>query len=689
MGKFGMLLNTIRILLIVSAALVLASLAVAQPQHGFNLVPMPSSVQAGVGQLPVDRSFSVAITGIRDARLERGVVRFVAEFSRQTGMLLQQKPVGSANPTLLIHAVHGSEKAQKLSEDESYELAISESGAKLTATNPLGVLHGLETFLQLVETTTNGFAVPVVTIKDRPRFAWRGLLIDVGRHFIPLDVLKRNLDGMAAVKMNVLHWHLYDNEGFRVESKRFPRLQEAGSDGQYYTQAEIREFVAYAHDRGIRIVPEFEMPGHSRSLFAGYPELASGPGPYRIEPGGVDAVMDPTREETYKFIDKLIGEMAGLFPDDYFHIGGDEVNGSQWDANPKIQAFMHSHGMKSNQDLQAYFNQRLQKILNKHHKIMMGWDEVMHPDLPKSVVVQSWRGQQSLATAAQQGYRSLLSFGYYLDLMWPASRHYAVDPMSGAAASLNPEEKNRIIGGESCMWSEWVTPENIDSRIWPRNAAIAERLWSSPETQDPASMYTRLNRLSRRLEWLGLTHRTSLLTAFYRMAGTNDIAALRTLANVVEPVKDYTRMNNLKGVWDFRGPLNRLVDIAHPESDEARHFRDAVQTYARSDYKDKAAEGEIRARLIAWRDNDARLHPLLQQSFLLNELKPLSEDLSALASAGLFALNYLGQSTPSPNSWREQQLALLERAKTPKADLLLMVVEPARQLIEGSGGQTR
>jgi hexosaminidase len=537
-----------------------------------------------------------------------------------------------------------------------------------------------------VETTTNGFAVPVVTIKDRPRFAWRGLLIDVGRHFIPLDVLKRNLDGMAGVKMNVLHWHLYDNEGFRVESKRFPKLQEAGSAGQYYTQAEIREFVAYAHDRGIRIVPEFEMPGHSRSLFAGYPELASGPGPYKIEPGGVDAVMDPTREETYKFIDKLIEEMAKLFPDDYFHIGGDEVNGSQWDANPKIQAFIHSHGMKSNQDLQAYFNQRLQKILNKHHKIMMGWDEVMHPNLPKSVVVQSWRGQQSLATAAQQGYRSLLSFGYYLDLIWPASRHYAVDPMSGAAASLNPEEKNRIIGGEACMWSEWVTPENIDSRIWPRNAAIAERLWSSPEEQDPDSMYTRLDKLSRQLEWLGLTHRSFMGPAFYRMAGTIDIAALRSLAEVVEPVKDYTRMNSLKTAWDFRSPLNRLVDIALPESDEARRLRDAVQTYIGSGYKDKAAEGQIRTRLAAWRDNDARLHPLLEQSFLLNELAPLSEDLSALGTAGLFALDYIDKSTPSPNSWRAQQLALVEQAKTPKADLLLMVVEPVQQLIERSAG---
>ena len=260
-----------RIRLIASAALLFASHAVAQPQHGLNLMPMPTSVEPGVGRLAVDQSFSVAIAGFKDATLERGIDRFIADLSRQTGMFLKQKPVDSPTPTLLIHAVHGRERVQSLSEDESYELVISESGAKLTAPSPLGVLHGLQTFLQLVETTTNGFAVPVVTIKDRPRFPWRGLLIDVGRHFIPLDVLKRNLDGMAAVKMNVLHWHLYDNEGFRVESKRFPRLQEVGSDGLYYTQAEIREFVAYAHDRGIRIVPEFEMPGHSRSLFVGYP----------------------------------------------------------------------------------------------------------------------------------------------------------------------------------------------------------------------------------------------------------------------------------------------------------------------------------------------------------------------------------------------------------------------------------
>jgi hexosaminidase len=431
------------------------------------------------------------------------------------------------------------------------------------------------------------------------------------------------------------------------------------------------------------------MPGHSRSLFAGYPELASGPGPYMIEPGGADAVMDPTREETYKFIDKFVDEMAKLFPDDYFHIGGDEVNGHQWDANPKIQAFIHAHGMKNNQDLQAYFNQRLQKILSKHHKIMMGWDEVLHPDLPKTVVVQSWRGQQSLATAAQQGYSGLLSFGYYLDLMWPASRHYAVDPMSGAAASLNPEEKRRILGGEACMWSEWVTPENIDSRIWPRNAAIAERLWSPPEVQDPGSMYARLDELSWRLEWLGLTHRSNLISALHRMAGTDDIAALHTLAEVVEPVKDYARMDSLKTVWDFRAPLNRLVDVARPESDQARRFRDSVEAYIGSGYTNRAAEGEIRTLLAAWRDNDARLRPLLEQSFLLHELAPLSEDLATLGVAGLFALDHLDKSAPSPESWRAQQLALLERVKTPEADLLLMVVVPVQQLIEASAGEAQ
>src|SRR3989440_12160851 len=563
-----------RILLILNVVFLLAPTTAAQRQRELNLMPMPSSVQLGTGQLPIDQSFSVAVSGFQEATLERGVQRFVAELSQQTGMLFKHKPA-DASPSLSIHADQGREPVQKLGEDESYELAITDSGAKLTAPTPLGILHGLQTLLQLVETTPAGFAVPAVTVKDKPRFPWRGLLIDVGRHFIPLDVLKRNVDGMAAVKLNVLHLHLSDDQGFRVESKRLPKLHEMGSDGMYYTQGELRDLVSYAHDRGIRVLPEFDTPGHSRSWFVGYPELASNPGSYKVDPEGPDSVTDPTKEGTYKFLEKFVDEMAKLFPDAYFHIGGDEVDGKHWDANLKIQAFIHSHGMKNNQDLQAYFNQRLQKILTKHHKLMVGWDEILHPDLPKTIVIHSWRGQESLATAAKQGYSGLLSFGYYIDLMWPAWRHYAVDPMADdAAAALRADEKRRILGGEACMWTEWVTSENIDSRVWPRTAAIAERLWSPQEVQDLGSMYARLSEMSWRLEWLGLTHRSGKIQMLHRMSGTDDISALRTLADVVEPVKDYTRISNVKGPWDFRAPLNQLGDAVSPRRDPARRFRE-------------------------------------------------------------------------------------------------------------------
>jgi len=674
-----------RNLLIVLSFFLLAALSSAQSQPQLNLMPMPANVQSGTEQLPINQSFSVAVAGSGDASLNTAVQRFEAQLSRQTGIPFRPKP--GAAPTLQIHADHGRQAVQKLGEDESYELTVSDSGAKLTAPTALGVLRGLQTFLQLAQITPTGFAVPAVTIKDQPRFPWRGMLIDVSRHFIPIDVLKRNIDGMAAVKMNVLHWHLSDDQGFRVESKVFPKLTGMGSDGMFYTQGEIRDFIAYAHDRGIRVMPEFDIPGHSRSWFLGYPELSSGTGPYTLEGGGIDPILDPTRETTYKFLEKFIAEMAKLFPDAYFHIGGDEVDGKQWDANPQIQAFIHAHGMKNNQDLQAYFNQRLQKIVAKNHKIMVGWDEILHPDLPKTIIVQSWRGQESLAAAAKQGYSGLLSFGYYLDLMWPAARHYAVDPMSDAAAALTPEEKSRILGGESCQWAEWVTPENIDSHIWPRNAAIAERLWSPQEVKDVASMYTRMNAVSLDLEWLGLTHRSARLHMLHRMAGPADITALRNLADVVEPVKDYNRWSDAKGPIDFHSPLTRLIDAVSPESDTARHFSDLVQTFVQSGYKDQAAEAQIRMWLTTWRDNDARLHPLLDQTFLLQEDEPLSQDLSALAAAGLQAIDYLDKAQTAPDAWKTQQLALIEQAKTRKADMLLMVAAPVQQLVEGSASQ--
>jgi hexosaminidase len=641
---------------------------------------MPASVQLGSGQLAITQSFAVSATGYRDASLASSLDRFQQKLSKKTGIPFRLKP--GVAPVLEVHAERGLDPVLKLGDDESYQLTVNETNAKLTAQNWLGILHGLQTFLQLVQITPTGFAVPAVTIKDQPRFPWRGTLIDVSRHFIPIEVLKRNLDGMAAVKMNVLHWHLSDDQGFRAESKKFPKLTGMGSDGMFYTQEEIRDLIAYAHDRGIRVVPEFDMPGHSRSWMLGYPELASGPGPYTLESG--DPIMDPTRESTYKFLEKFIAEMAKLFPDAYFHIGGDEVDGKQWDSNPKIQEFIHAHGMRSNQDLQAYFNQKLEKIVEKNHKTMVGWDEILHPDLPKTIIVQSWRGQASLAAAAKQGYTGMLSYGYYLDLMWPAARHYAVDPMSGDAATLTPEQQKLILGGESCQWAEWVTPENVDSHIWPRNAVIAERLWSPQTVTDVNSMYTRLNAVSLDLEWLGLTHRSARYDMLHRMAGDADLSVLRVLADVVEPVKDYNRWSEDKGPIDFHAPLNHMIDAVYPESDTARQFSNLVQTFVQSGYKDQAAEAQIRTWLTMWRDNDAKLHPLLEQSFLLEEDAPLSQDLSALGAAGLQVLDYYDKGTQPADDWKKQQVATIEQTKKPRAGLLLMVAEPVEQLIDAS-----
>jgi hexosaminidase len=659
----------------------------AEPQQ-LSLMPMPASVQMKTGRLVVDPSFSVGISGHSDVRLQHAVELFLDSLRRQTGMPLAMKVTDAAQTKLVVHSERASKPVQELGEDESYSLEISPEGAKLDAATPLGIMHGLQTFLQLLQTTSDGFAAPAIAIQDKPRFPWRGLMIDVGRHFIPLAVLKRNLDGMAAVKLNVFHWHLSENQGFRVESKKFPKLQEMGSDGLYYTQDEVRDLIAYARDRGIRVVPEFDMPGHSTAWFVGYPELASGPGPYQIERkwGVFDPAMDPAQERTYKVLDGFIGEMAKLFPDQYFHIGGDEVNGKQWDANPNIKTFMHAHGLKNNQDLQAYFNTRVQKIVSKHGKTMVGWDEILRPDLPKDIVVQSWRGQDSLAAAAKQGYRGLLSFGYYVDLMWPASRHYAVDPISGAAANLSPEEKQRILGGEACMWSEYVSPENIDSRVWPRIAAVAERLWSPQDVTDVNSMYQRLRDVSRWLDWLGLTHNSSYEPMLRRIAGSNDISALRTFTDVVEPVKDYTREEIAAVEATSQSPLNRVIDAARPESETARHFADLVDALiagrAEADTKQ-----EVRALLTRWRDNQTNLQPLVTQSFLLKEVAPLSQELSAIATAGLQALDYIDRGERAPGAWATQQFALLEQAQKPRAQLLLMVAPSVQKLVEASCGQ--
>jgi hexosaminidase len=646
-------------------------------------------MRLGTGVLPIDASFSVELEGYREPRIDRAAQRFLRDLSHVTGIPISNQVSNHAKATLLVRAEHASKPIQDVNEDEGYTLDVSASGAKLTAPNALGVIHGLQTFLQLVEVTPGGFVASAVHIEDSPRFPWRGLTIDVSRHFISVATLKRNIDGMAAVKMNVLHLHLSDDQGFRIASSQFPKLVEMGSDGQYFTKAEIRDLIDYASDRGVRVVPEFDMPGHSTAWFVGYPELASGPGPYQIERrwGIFDPVMDPSREPTYEFLDKFIGEMSELFPDHYFHIGGDEVNGKQWDANPKIREFMRVHHLKNNQELQEYFTLRVQKIVGKHHKIMVGWDEILAPGMPKDSVIQSWRGQDSLAAAAKQGYSGILSSGYYLDAMAPAKKYYSVDPMSDADATLNADQHKRILGGEACMWAEFITDDNIDSRIWPRAAAISERLWSASQVQDVNSMYIRLSAVSRYLELLGLRHRSNVRLMLSRMAGTDNIAALLTLADVAEPASLQIREEEAEkagGIQTSDIPLNRMVDAVLPESEVARQFSQDVDQFVSSKFQDAKAKSNIRVLLLAWRDNGHELRPLLQNSFLLKELAPVSQTLSSLAGAGLQALDYIDKGERGPDSWHKEQIAIFQQAEKPVADLFLAVAPAVHKLVEAS-----
>jgi len=643
------------------------------------LTPVPKAFTAGSGQLVIDSTFAMQLDGYTEPRLKLAQQRFFTVLTRKTGITVWKQ---TGNPAQLRVITSGPSKpVQQVGEDESYHLEVSSAGAVLRAANPLGVMHGLQTLLQLVALTPQGFVIPAVTIDDAPRFPWRGLLIDTSRHFMPVDTIERNLDGMEAVKMNVFHWHLSDDQGFRAESHVYPLLQGKGSDGHFYTQQQMKDVVQYARDRGIRVVPEFDMPAHATSWLVGYPELASGKGPYSIERtwGIFDPAIDPTRESTYHFIDALVREMAAIFPDAYFHIGGDECNGKEWDANPRIQVFMKQHGFKDDKALQGYFSMRVQKIVEAHGKIPDGWDEILQPTTAKSVLIQSWKGPQSLVTAARQGNDVILSKGYYLNLNYPAADYYKIDPLGGAALTLTPEQQKHILGGEAAMWSEPVSIENIDNRIWPRNGAVAERLWSpAAGTQDVEALYQRLAVLSQHLQSYGLQHESSYPMMLERMSGSENIAQLKVLGDVLEPMKDHDRARHES--IDAFTPFNRMADAVPPESMQAREFSGLCARIL-AGTATPAERERTHHLLILWRDNNALLQPQLTRSSLTLELVPVSNALQTVAQTALDALTYLDSHKPAPAAWRETSLTDLKAAAQPQGSVLLMIVAPVKTLV--------
>jgi hexosaminidase len=670
-------------LLISAMTLVAAAAGVAERPA---LMPWPSSIEVGAGELAVGPDFRVVVSGRGGAIVDGAVRRFEARLARQTGLVLPSPAAPAQKPTLEVRCGGPGKPLPHLGMDESYTLTVTPGGATLQAAEPWGVLRGLETFLQLVGPGSSmAFRVPAVVIQDRPRFPWRGLMLDPARRFLPVEGVKRTLDGMAAVKLNVLHLHLTDDQGFRVESRRHPELHRLGSDGLFYTQAQVKDIIAHAAERGIRVYPEFDIPGHTTSWLVSHPELASRPGPYEIERawGIMDPALDPSKEEVYRFLDGFLGEMAALFPDPYLHVGGDEVNGKHWDASERIAAFKKQKGLKDNHELQGYFSQRVSKIVTGHGKRMIGWDEILLPGLPKDSVVHSWRGQESLGAAAKQGYQGILSNGYYIDLMWPAHRHYLVDPWDKGVDQLPEADRARILGGEATMWSEFTTAEIVDSRIWPRTAAIAERLWSPRELKDVDDMYARLDATSRWLEWLGLDHRAGYPRMLQRLAGRQH-NELRMLADVVEPLENYQR--GATGRFTQQTPLDRLMDAARPESDAARAFSREVEALL-ADPGRRAGREAIRARLSEWQGLEVRLRPLLERHALLREAVPLAGEASALAAAGLEALGFLEQGVPAPESWWTARGPLLEREKRPATGLEVAYRPAIRRLMQAAAGR--
>ena len=692
------------------------SLALAQApssaQTSLALMPVPSSITRGEGTFTVTpagggpSTFTYNYGQTHDARLEAAVRRDLVRLGRTCGGEVLRSTIDHPSPaqaSLHINVAGPGEPIQTMDEDESYQLSVTTQGATLTAANDLGAMHGLETLLQLATMEHGACVLPAVTINDVPRFRWRGFMLDVSRHFEPVGAVERTLDGMAAAKLNVFHWHLSDDQSFRAESKKFPKLTQVASEGEYYTQDQLREVVAYARARGIRVVPEFDMPGHGSSWIMAYPELAPG-APIKTLPvvyGMPTAVLDPTRKSTYKFIDTLVDEMGRIFPDAYFHIGGDEVNGKAWLADPQIAAFMKKKGYTKAAELQASFNQQLEQILKKHNKKMIGWDEILDPALPKTILIQSWRGEASLAEGARQGYQGILSAPYYLDGQKTSAQMYLADPIP-ADTTLTADQQKLILGGEVCMWAEQLNTETLDSRVWPRTMAVAERFWSPQSDRDVSDMYRRLRINSLKLEDVGLRHISGPETVRRNLLLERDPEALDVLASVLEPV-DFHERSGLQHTNGWTA-LDRLVDavVADPPSrqqvaGEVDAIAGQVTVPPPSDPKlqldlsgdvpqgpipsPEAAFRRLRSRFLSWQAAETRLLEDVQQTPRLSDATVRAGQLGDLAAVGLSSLAYLESRTAPPAGWQAQQMSVLDAAAQPAALVRFTVLYSMRKLV--------
>ena len=666
--------------------LLASQLVIAQaPVLQNTLLPEPSQITAVSGSIAFTKDFTLSLGGAHNRILDEAARRTLDSLETYTGVQLS-KELQASNATLTLQVQDATGTRPTLDTDESYSFNSTNSAIVLRAKTVFGAMHGLQTLQQLLQVEDGHYVIPAVEINDSPRFPWRGLMVDVSRHFMPLPVIYRTLDGMAAVKLNVFHWHLTDDQGVRVESKLFPKLTLMGSDGLFYTQDQVRAVVAYASARGIRVVPEFDVPGHVTSWLVGMPELGSVQRPYEISRtfGVWDGALDPTKESTYKFLDAFIGEMAGLFPDEYMHMGGDESNGADWKANPRIVAFMQAHNIKSTDALQTYFSTRVLALVKQHHKQMVGWDEILSPDVPKDAVIQSWRGVEALAVAARQGNRGILSAPYYLDGMKTSERMYLDDPMPDAS-TLTAEQQKLILGGEVCMWAEHITPQTVDSRIWPRTAAIAERFWSPRETRDVHDMYRRLAVESIRLDGLGLTHISGPESGLRQLAGSEEGGArLAVLASVLSPVPFGERYKQQK--TSQLTPMGNPVDYMRPDPPAREGFRLLVERYLQSSSpaEHAAARQQLERLFRSWIEAAPALDLIAAGHPKLEQLSLRRSQLPRLGLLGIQSLDFIDSHKAPSAAWTGEQATLLKTAADHSELTDFVIIPPLQQLLDAA-----
>ncbi len=499
----------------------------ARGAESLHIVPRPAQVEAGAGAFRITPTTSIVV--VPGSPELRTVGAYLAEGLRQSAGYGLAVTVGDGESVPDGAILLTTEGARGSMGDEGYALTVEAARVVVRAPTAGGLFYGVQTIRQLVSPGESAArSIPCVRVVDAPRYRWRGMLLDCCRHFMTKAFVKRYIDLLAYHKMNVLHWHLTEDQGWRIEIKKYPKLTEIGAwrgagdakHGGFYSRGDIKEIVAYAASRHVTVVPEIEMPGHALAALASYAELSCTGGPFEVGTrwGVYGDVYCAGNDKTFAFLEDVLSEVLELFPSPFIHIGGDECPKDRWKTCPRCQARIEAEGLADEHELQSYFIRRIEKFLNGKGRRLIGWDEILEGGLAPNATVQSWRGLGGAVAAARAGHDVISSPTSHCYLDYAQVRHpteptqmgfinletvYGFEPMP---AELTPEEARHVLGAEGNIWTEHAPQERVDHQVFPRLCALAEVMWSPAEARDWDDFRTRMNTHYRRLDSLGVTY---------------------------------------------------------------------------------------------------------------------------------------------------------------------------------------